>query len=391
VSTPSDGAVLPSPAEPLRVLFRVDASTAIGAGHAMRCLALAQVMRESGHAAWLLSRAMPERIAERYASSGVLRVQPERLLACASEPVPADEGSIGSVDDALDTADAATALKAHWVVADGYGLQLSWQRELRAQLTHTGSSGARGTRLAVLDDEARAEEWAADLLLNQNLGVTPARYGGRSGNAVVLAGAPYALLRAELRRHLPVQRQQVPQATKVLVTMGGSDPENITTRCIEAMGMLERRPLALRIVVGDANPHGEQIAAALRALPSWVESHMITGVADMAPHFLWADLAVSAGGSTLWELAAFGVPALVLVLAENQQGGVQACEVAGTVESLGASDRLTPAGMAARVNALLDDEARRRRMAEAGVQLVDGQGARRVLQVMTHLTAGRAA
>ncbi|MBL0892737.1 MAG: hypothetical protein IBJ19_19285, partial [Gemmatimonadaceae bacterium] len=59
----SEGAVLPAGTAPLRVLFRVDASTEIGAGHAMRCLALAQVMRQAGPLSGAVGGARPGRIA----------------------------------------------------------------------------------------------------------------------------------------------------------------------------------------------------------------------------------------------------------------------------------------------------------------------------------------
>lgn len=385
--------MLPAGTAPLRVLFRVDASTEIGAGHAMRCLALAQVMRQAGHVAWLLARQMPDAIAQRFAGSGVTRLFPDRLSD--------DDGRIGSASDARETAAAAESVAAQWVVADGYELQLTWQRQL-AQLLAQSRSQSRSSsqsrlaresavRLALLDDEARAEVWEADLIVNQNLGASAARYEGRVGEALVLAGASYALLRDELRRHLPVRRETASIATRLLITMGGSDPGNVTTRCVEALAALEPRPLAVRVVVGGANPHGAKILAAARALPHGMTADVLTSVADMAPHFLWADLALCAGGSTLWELAAFGLPALAVVLAENQQGGVSACETAGSVVSLGCADGLSHTAVASQLATLLDDAARRQAMTNAGLRLVDGDGARRVMQAMWQLTYGQAA
>lgn len=379
----AEGTVLPAGTAPLRVLFRVDASTAIGAGHAMRCLALAQMMREAGHAVWLLARQMPDAIAQRFEGHGVVRILPAHS--------PDDDRQIGSTSDARDTATAAVSIRAHWVVADGYALQHTWQHQLKHGVTALRAAGEPAVRVALLDDEARAEAWEADLILNQNLGVTAARYNGRVGEALVLAGASYALLRDELRRHLPVQRETALLATRLLLTMGGSDPGNVTTRCVEAFGLLNPRPLTVRVIVGEANPHVAQIAAAARALPPGMMVDVLNHVPDMAPHYLWADLALCAGGSTLWELAAFGLPALAVVLADNQQGGVAACENTGSLISLGRADGLSHTAVASQLAALLDDAARRQSMTEAGRTLVDGDGARRVLQAMWQLTYGQAA
>ncbi|NNG03459.1 MAG: hypothetical protein HKM95_05085, partial [Inquilinus sp.] len=103
-------------------------------------------------------------------------------------------------------------------------------------------------------------------------------------------------------------------------------------------------------------------------------------LADMAAAMASADLAVSAAGSTLWELAFMGVPTLALVAAEGQRPAAAAYGAAGLgdVIDLLAADgeaRLGPA-----IATLLGDAERRRTIAARGRAAVDGQGAARVCQ-----------
>ncbi|MBL0938540.1 MAG: UDP-2,4-diacetamido-2,4,6-trideoxy-beta-L-altropyranose hydrolase [Gemmatimonadaceae bacterium] len=345
----------------LRVLVRVDASPAIGLGHAMRCLALVQVLRASGHDVVIATLAMPETLRHQYHSLGVATQDMASVMA-------------GSAEDAASTEQIAYAHDVHWVVADGYAFRLPWQQQVRRGIAVIGA------RLALLDDEAKADAWDVDLLLNQNLGFAREAYTDRAGAATVLAGAQYVLLREEFRAMPRAPRASVPVARRLLITMGGADPDNVTTQVVQALSALD--DLELRVVIGAANTHGRSIEAAVRDLPNTVTARVLAQVTDMPQQMQWADLAISAGGSTLWELAYMQLPALVVVLAENQRGGASACVAAGSIHELGDVDALHSSEIARAVTALRMDQSQRDTMAQAGATLVDGLGARRVMHAL---------
>jgi RimJ/RimL family protein N-acetyltransferase len=138
-----------------------------------------------------------------------------------------------------------------------------------------------------------------------------------------------------------------------------------------------------KILVGAANPRLESLRAAIER--SGADFELLTNVEDMPGLMAWADVAVAAAGITCWEMAVMGLPAAVLVVAENQLRIAEPLAEAGAVVNLGWHDRLTPEGIAAEVASLCRDQGRRRAQSKAGRRLVDGLGAERVVAVMRGL------
>src|SRR5262249_52170270 len=100
---------------------------------------------------------------------------------------------------------------------------------------------------------------------------------------------------------------------------------------------------------------------------------------EMPSLMAWADLGISAGGSTCWEMAFMGLPALAITLADNQQPVVRELDRQGVVVSLGSPGEFTSDDLACSARALLADPARRAAMSRRGRALIDGQGASRVV------------
>jgi len=332
------------------VVLRADASASVGTGHVMRCLALAQAVAAAGGRAVLAVAECPEPLVERARGAGV---HVERL-----------DAEVGSADDVAATLEVAASVGAPWVLLDGYRFGLDVQRALRGG----------GRRVALVDDFGHLDGYDVDLLLNQNSHAEASAY---PGVPTCLVGPRYALLRPEFVRAVegrPAARVDGP-ARRVLVTMGGSDPGNATTRVLKALARVPSEGLEIRAVVGAANPHGAQVAAAAAALD---RCEVIAPVEDMVPLLDWADLAVCAGGSTLWEMAALGVPVACVVVADNQAPIAVDLERRGMVAHLGWDRDLEPEACARTLAALLSDGERRAAMAAVGRGLVDGRGAARV-------------
>ena len=103
-------------------------------------------------------------------------------------------------------------------------------------------------------------------------------------------------------------------------------------------------------------------------------------VTDMSALMEWSDLAITGAGSTCWELACMGLPAIVIQLFENQRRSVEFLAATGAAESAGSRETLDEAALAQRIAALCVDPARRRSMSDRGRALVDGNGVTRVLR-----------
>ncbi len=342
------------------LLFRADASSAIGMGHAMRCLALAETYSgiSGGQSVFLMARPLPA-FAARAGGAGA------EVLALAAPP-----GSAGDISETLAT---AADLGAGWIILDGYQFDGAFQ----AALVDAGH------RVLALDDHGHAGRYHAELILNQNAGADPALYREREPATRLLLGPRYALLREEFRRW-PGQRRAAPaQARRVVVTLGGSDPDNVSTRVLAGLAAVPG-PLEVLLLVGPANPHRAVLER--EAADCSHQVHLATDVRDMAERLAWADLAVTAAGSTVLELACVGTPQVLIVLADNQAPGAAAMVRDGLAVSLGRQESVAPDAIAAAVAALADDVARRTVLSRRSRELVDGQGAMRVLAAM-ELTA----
>jgi UDP-2,4-diacetamido-2,4,6-trideoxy-beta-L-altropyranose hydrolase len=326
----------------------------------MRCLALVEAWRARGDRAFFLSRCV----------TTVLR---ERIVAAGASFLPL----IGDADLEM-TLSSVADTKASVVVLDGYDFDLEYQRALRKGRC----------RLMVIDDVVRLPRYETDILLNQNLGAERLQYSCNP-DAELLLGAKYALLRREFavwRRRL----HAVPEtARKILVTFGGSDARNVTLKVIQALRQLETARLQIRVVVGPVNPHIDELRDVAGSLSPRLE--LLTSVSEMASLMAWADVAVTAAGSTCWELACVGLPALTLVIAENQRAIGEELGAAGVVLNLGPHEDVPVERIASAVDGLLYSSFRRLRMSQRGRALVDGKGAERVAGALSRHNRTRAA
>jgi UDP-2,4-diacetamido-2,4,6-trideoxy-beta-L-altropyranose hydrolase len=325
----------------MTLFIRADADTRMGTGHVMRCLALAH--------AWpgevvFLGRVESEGLRRRIAEMGA------RFIALDAS------GDVQAVLDVLSGVDAKH------VALDGYHFTPAYQRAIRAA----------GYRLLVIDDNAHLPHYHTDILLNQNIYAPNLDYTTEP-DTVCLLGTRYALLRPEFARWQNWTRDISNAAHKVLVTMGGGDPDNVTLKVVEALQKLDILNLDVKVVVGAANPHRD---ALVQAAP---DAAFLVNVADMSELMAWADVAVSAAGSTSWELIFMGLPSLLVTVADNQRDIAAGLDAAGAALGLGWHADLTAGIIAGALGDLLNDAARRHTMSAAARDIVDGQGAARVV------------
>jgi UDP-2,4-diacetamido-2,4,6-trideoxy-beta-L-altropyranose hydrolase len=281
------------------LLIRADASSTIGVGHVMRCLALAQAWQDTGGHVVLAAAELPPSLSTRLTKEGV-RV----------EPIHA---AVGSLADAAQTLSLAAEAGAAWLVVDGYRFDAEYLQHLR--------SGSR--RLLVLDDMFHLPRYPVDLLLNQNLSADPARYAGRVDSATeLLLGPDYSLLRREFRTTAVPAREAPRQPRRVLVSFGGGDRENFTGQILGNLSRSPRQEIEVMILAGAANPHLGALRHQATGAPFPVQIRV--NVDNVAEAMTWADGAISAAGSTVWELAAMRLPALIGAFEDNQLAGLDA-------------------------------------------------------------------
>jgi UDP-2,4-diacetamido-2,4,6-trideoxy-beta-L-altropyranose hydrolase len=333
-------------------LFRTDASVAIGTGHVMRCLALAQAWSDAG------GRAI-------FAMAAVTPAVEERLRSEGFEVVPV-AAPVGTDADAEETARLARQHNSSWVAVDGYEFGAGYQNALKS----------RDLKVLFIDDNGHAEHYSADLVLNQNPYASEGFYPNREAYTRLLLGPHYALLRREFNSCRGWKREVAPVAHNVLVTMGGSDPENFTRNAVQGIRAIDVENLRIRVLAGGSNPH----IAALEEIraDTGISFELYRDATDMPGQMRWAEVAVAAAGSTCLEMCLMGLPALLIDLAENQTPIAKEFARRGTAYHLGSTKTVTAGRIGEETRRLLASAEERSAMSRRGQALVDGAGAERV-------------
>jgi spore coat polysaccharide biosynthesis protein SpsF len=173
----------------------------------------------------------------------------------------------------------------------------------------------------------------------------------------------------------------------LLVAMGGSDPFGLTPRCAKALAPLDP-VFRVRFVIGAGMKDGKKIAESLVKLKSNYET--VEGANDLSIEYANADLALCSFGVTAYELAASGTPAIYLGISEDHAASARAFAEAGMGISLGTAAKVSDVEILRTVRWLLHKPLARRDMRNAGLSLIDGQGASRIAaDLAAALTAAR--
>ncbi len=355
------------------VVFRADASLRIGSGHVMRCLTLAATLQRHGAGIHFLCRDLPGHLGARIEQAGHrLTLLPAPAGDCVPVPdAPAHAAWLGvsAEEDARDCAEALASLEVDWLVVDHYALDQRWERALRDRV---------GAILAIDDLADRHHD--VDLLLDQNLGRCPEDYHGLlPALATPLTGPRFALLRAEFARwrQVALARRGARLPERILVSLGGTDPDNVTSAVLAALSSAPL-PSSIRVdvIMGATAPGLVEVRERAAALP--FECTVEVDITDMARRLCDADLAIGAAGGSAWERCCLGLPTWMVVLADNQRPGARALAAAGAAVIVGdIAERPLRVGLPA-----LDDAADLLRMSRAASALCDGLGAERVARQM---------
>jgi UDP-2,4-diacetamido-2,4,6-trideoxy-beta-L-altropyranose hydrolase len=339
------------------LVIRADADTRMGTGHVMRCLALAQGWQARGGQAVFVSACDSDGLLQRLRNEAFRVVELEETYPYSQEWEA--------------TSQVLTAHPDAWVVLDGYHFDPAYQRRIRLA----------GHPLLVIDDMAHLDHYCADMVVNQNIYAEQLDYSCEADTRLLL-GTRYALLRREFWPWRQWEREIPEVARKLLVTLGGADPDNQTLKVVRALQELRVGGLEATVVIGASNPYCRALESAIgdsaASLHSQLAIQLVRNVTNMPELMARADVAVTAGGSTCWETAFMGLPNLILVLAENQREVAEGLATQGVAVNLGSHTEVGESGLVAVLGESIHDRARRETMSENGRDLVDGAGVHRV-------------
>lgn len=292
----------------MNILIRVDSSVRIGTGHVMRTLTLAELLRNA-------------RCDVRF----VMKEEEGHLCSYVERrgfPVFRIASARTQDDDARETIEAMAAWgkRIDWCIVDHYGLDANWEKKIRRYVQN----------VMVIDDLANRLH-VCDVLLDQNYYANShVRYDGLvPANCTLLLGPAYALLRKEFDEARKMMRTRTGEVNRLLVFFGGSDPTNETEKVLRALRFFP--PMNVDVVVGTTNPHRHVIERMCREM----DVHYHCQIDYIAKLMRKADLAVGAGGATMWERCFLGLPSLVTAVADNQRASTKAVAAYGAVWYVG--------------------------------------------------------
>jgi spore coat polysaccharide biosynthesis predicted glycosyltransferase SpsG len=162
--------------------------------------------------------------------------------------------------------------------------------------------------------------------------------------------------------------------------MGGTDPDNVTQRVLGALLAAGIPGIQIRIIMGRKDVSDEEVLGCHGDRADRISIYR--AVNNMSEHMAWADMAVTSGGGTVWELAFMGVPSVVGCVSEAERYLTGGLSRLGLFETVGDFSELNYDSLADAISALADDQSRRREMMMMGRDVVDGKGCERVISAL---------
>lgn len=377
------------------VVIRADANSKIGMGHVMRCLSVADALLKRGEEVLFVTA--DDTPVPLLTKKGI----PYRVLHTDYADMEAELPELWEVlrelPQGAESPDATLAQKNTSILVDSYYVTEKYLAALKKRIT------------TIYMDDIYAFSYPVDMLINYNI------YGEEMGyekdaafaDTKLLLGTEYVPLREEFsagagyaqsRKELSAETENVTPAEDrlhqtaeqgrtadggILITTGGSDSFNLAGQLLmEAMKYDALKEKEYHVVSGSLNPHiGE-----LQALAQKHENiHIHCNVTNMAELMAESEVALSAGGSTLYELCAVGVPVIAFSFAENQERLVQTFVKRG-IAQYGGNYRTDGNKMIqntiAGLETLLEDKNLRSEYRKKARTLVDGKGAERIAEAL---------
>ena len=295
----------------MKVIFRVDSSLKMGTGHVMRCLTLAQALKENGVNVEFICRKHEGSLIDKIRSSGFVVHELKVFEETEVDTKLAHSHWLGATQqqDADDCIEILKAEKSDWLIVDHYALDEEWQKKLKPYYE----------KLMVIDDLADRKH-QCDILLDQTFGRQKEDYSVLTPkNCKLLLGSQYALLRPEFAkwRIYSLERRSKPEFKQLLINMGGVDVDDFTGQVLDELKTCTLpSDVNVTIVMGGSAPHLESVKSKAIMLP--YKTEVKVDVDNMAEIMVNSDVAIGAAGATTWERCCLGLPTIQIVVAKNQ-------------------------------------------------------------------------
>lgn len=327
----------------MNLYIRVDADSKIGIGHLRRCKTLIRQLSVDG---------FNIRIVGRYQFGEKVESLIEGIpISWMENREFATNESIGLEDEVWDAERTLSIIGRYprglsWVIVDHYGLGEQWERIIREA----------GHRVLVIDDFRNRRHWADILVSDTNAPFDPA-LNGFLGGTYELVGAQYALVDSEFAFSEETS-SSVENKKRLLISYGGSDPTDETSKAVEAVRLLRHDEQCrewlgrVDVVVGLVNPRTVDVIKFGKEIDD-VDVHIAPR--SLAPLMRKADLFLTAAGNSMVEGLTMRKPCLVTLTSDNQSLMLTQLLEQRAILSLGDHTMVGPIDVAKAVTKILSE------------------------------------
>jgi len=315
----------------MKIALRVDGGSIIGMGHIMRTLVLAKELAKTNSVFYVCRKDEP--LTEKYIN-GINKVKQEGF-----EVVLINENNV---------IDELASVNADCLITDSYDVDEDYFNETKDMFSKTGYI-----------DDINAFYYNVDFVINQNVTANNYKYKCNDETRLFL-GTDYVMLRQEFRGSKPNKIKA--NITDVLITMGGADPANFTMKLLKYIKDLDYN---FHVVIGPSFSKINEIEQEVKN----IDDIKLYFNANMVEMMKKCDVAITAAGSTLYELGALGVPTLGVILADNQEAVAKEMHKNGYIINLGWYNKVEKKDVLDAISRINDLEAREKMSALAIKQI----------------------
>lgn len=340
-----------------RVIFRFDANSKMGVGHAMRCLALME--------------ALIKREVEVFLAYAEL---PDYLLTTAVN-VGAKLHHLTGADQAQQITDLYDANRADFIVIDGYHFDKVLLNELQQA----------GVKTVYFDDINTREQITVDAIINACPDAGDLGYEKTAVHAHHLLGLDFAMINPSLKQ---IHQPKFIERKAITICFGGSDVKGLTKKLLDSLSTHARllRDFQVQVVTGKLVQELDVIAERCHSLGfrHYIQPENFSELLSQSA------LAIAAPGNLVYELAYFNVPSILITVADNQEVSANYHQNKGWAEAIdgNSDDALTQT--LEKLSVLLKAPEKLQAMHRASLDLIDGKGASRLAEKLLSLSVSGA-
>ena len=344
----------------INLFVRVDAGKEIGDGHFMRCLTLVKSFKKEIHKIYFISNQLSNhqtKILKKYnfkffKINGYTKIHNKKIKKKLID------------EDIRNSIKIIRNYKNHqnWLLIDHYGIDHTWEKSFRRDVD----------KIIVIDDLADRKH-DCDILIDQNYFIgNKNRYKSLVPSFCnQLIGSKYSIIRTEFSK----SRNKLKQKNKmerIMVSFGGSDPNNETKKVLLALNSLKMN-LNVDVIVGKNNPNKKEIKKICLKNSNF---HYYEQIKDMAKFMKKADFSIGGGGSMIWERCYMGLPSIVTILDDNQREITKEMDRLGCLVSIGDYKKVSIKDYQSEIIKMNIEKIKR--MSKQCMTIVDGNGIKRI-------------